>query len=67
MEVKPVQSANANSPMLVMELGIVILVKPVQYWNDLSPMEVTEFGIVTEVKHSQSMNILIIDIQLIMF
>ena len=45
IEVKPVQSKNAESPMLVTLSGIVIEVKLVQPRNAESPMLVTLSGI----------------------
>ena len=44
MLVRPVQSSNAPSPMLVTEEGMVMLVRPVQPRNASSPMLVTEEG-----------------------
>ena len=55
--VRPVQSANAEPPMLVTELPMVTLVKPVQYSNAPLPMLVTDSGIVTLVRPVQPLNV----------
>ena len=61
------QYRNAYSPMLVTDLGIVTEVKFSQYENADFPMLATELPIVKDFNSSQPENILIIDIQLIMF
>ena len=45
MVVKPLQELNAQSPIEVTELGMVIDVKPLQPANAQLPIEVTELGI----------------------
>ena len=52
--VSPVQSANADSPMLVTEFGMLTEVRLEQPQNAHSPMLVTELGMVTEVRPEQS-------------
>ena len=54
--VKPLQFANAPSPILVTELGMMTLVKPLQLLNANLPIEVTELGMVTLVKPVQLRN-----------
>ena len=51
--VKPLQLLNAHSPMLVTELGIVMLDKAVQSSNAEPSMLVTELGMVTPVSPLQ--------------
>ena len=50
------QPANACSPMIIMELGMVTEVREEQPMNALSPMLVTEVGMVTEVREEQPPN-----------
>ena len=50
------QPKNAESPIIVTELGIVIDVKPLQFLNAALPIEVTELGIVIDVKPLQPEN-----------
>ena len=47
------QPANAASPMLVTEFGMVTEDRPVQFLKAAPQMLVTEFGIVTDVKPVQ--------------
>ena len=53
MVVKPLQEINAQLPIEVTELGMVIDVKPSQPSNAPLPIEVTELPIVTDVKPLQ--------------
>ena len=46
-EVRPLQLLNALSPIVVTELGMVMLVSPLQLENALLPIEMTVLGIVT--------------------
>ena len=54
IEVKPVQSSKAFSPIDVTEFGILIEVKPVQFTKAKLPIVITELGIVTEVNLGRS-------------
>ena len=56
MLVKPLQWENAQSPIEVTLLGIVMFVKPVQPQNAQLPIEVTLSGIVIPVKPVQPKN-----------
>ena len=56
MEVSEEQPANASSPMLVTEVGMVTEVREEQPRNADSPMLVTELGMVTEVRDEQPAN-----------
>ena len=44
--VNPVQRPKAQSPIVVMELGIKILASPAQARNAPNPMDVTELGMI---------------------
>ena len=50
IDVKPLQSLKAYSPILVTELVMVMYVKKVQPENTPAPMFVTELGILIDVK-----------------
>ena len=52
-EVREEHQANADSPMLVTELGMVTEVRAEQPYNALLPMLVTELGMVIEVREEQ--------------
>ena len=52
-DVRPLQSQNAPTPMLVTLSGIVTLASPLQPTNAYTPMLVTLLGIVTLVSPLQ--------------
>jgi hypothetical protein len=54
--VKILQPWNAQCPIVVTLLGMVIEIEPVQYQKAASPIVVTLFGMVNEVKPWQPMN-----------
>ena len=56
IEVNAEQPLNAESLIVVTELGIVIEVKPEQPLNAELPIKVTELGIEIEVKPEQLLN-----------
>ena len=57
---KPPQKVKQYSPILVTELGIVMLVNPEQPEKQPSPKLVTELGIVVLVKPEQSQNLQVV-------
>ena len=57
ISVSEVQPENAFLPMLVTELGIVMLVSEVQPKNAFLPMVVTESGIVTLISEVHPANV----------
>ena len=56
IEARLEQSSNARSPMVVTELGMLMLVSPEQPENASSPMEVTELGMLMLVRLEQPEN-----------